>query len=119
MTERRFGGPPAYPLSKQTEFVSNLDRLRETSDAVADAFRGLRRAADAHGSLDHKQRELCMLAGFAATRNEGGFRVHCTRAVDAGASVRDLEQVVILMLGTSLGLVPVVEALRWVHDELG
>jgi len=118
MTARKFGGPPAYPLSKQETFVSNLDRLRETSNEVADAFRGLRRAADAHGTLDHKQRELCMLAGFAATRNEGGFRVHCTRATEAGATVREIEQVVILMLGTALGLVPVVEALRWVHDEL-
>ena len=31
----------------------------------------------------------------------------------------EIEQVVILLLGTSLGLVPVVEALSWLHDELG
>ncbi|WP_327726624.1 carboxymuconolactone decarboxylase family protein [Streptomyces sp. NBC_00487] len=111
-------GPPVYPLSKQDTFVSNLDRLRETSDAVADAFRGLRHAADAHGTLDAKQRELCLLTGFAVTRNEGGFRVHCTRAKDAGATMEEIEQVVILMLGTSMGLVPVVEALSWAHDEL-
>ena len=58
------------------------------------------------------------MAGFAATRNEGGFRVHCTRASEAGASVAEIEQVVILLLGTSLGLVPVVEALTWLHEEL-
>ncbi len=68
-------------------------------------------AADAHGPLDAKQRELTLLTGFAATSNEGGFRVHCTRASEAGASVREIEQVVILLLGTSLGLAPVVEAL--------
>jgi alkylhydroperoxidase/carboxymuconolactone decarboxylase family protein YurZ len=107
-----------YPLSKQETFVSNLDRLRETSPTVADAFRSIRVAADEYGPLDPKQRELCLLAGFAATRNEGGFRVHCTRAAQAGAPVREIEQVVILMLGTTLGLVPVVEALGWVHDEL-
>ncbi|MER5435803.1 carboxymuconolactone decarboxylase family protein [Streptomyces sp. NPDC002588] len=111
-------GPPVYPLSQQDTFVSNLDRLRETSDAMADAFRGLRRAADAHGTLEAKQREFCLLAAFAATRNEGGFRVHCTRAKEAGATPEEIEQVVMLMLGTSLGLVPVVEALSWVHDEL-
>ena len=118
MTAFKHGGPPVYPLSQQDSFVSNLDRLRETSDAVADAFRGVREAADAHASLTAKEREFCLLAGFAATRNEGGFRVHCTRATQAGATVREIEQVVILMLGTSLGLVPVVEALSWVHDEL-
>ncbi|MGU3438208.1 carboxymuconolactone decarboxylase family protein [Actinomycetes bacterium M1A6_2h] len=107
-----------YPLSKQEVFVSNLDRLRETAPDVADAFRGLRVAADAYGTLDAKHRELSLLVGFAVTRNEGGFRVHCTRATEAGASVQEIEQVVILQLGTNLGLVPVVEALSWAHDEL-
>ena len=96
-----------YPLSKQDTFVSNLDRLREMAPDVATAFRGLRVAADALGPLDAKQRELTLLTGFAATRNEGGFRVHCTRAIEAGASVAEIEQVVILLLGTSLGLAPV------------
>lgn len=107
-----------YPLSKQETFVSNLDRLREVAPDVATAFRGLRVAADAAGSLDAKQREFTLLAGFAATRNEGGFRVHCTRAVEAGATSEEIEQLVILLLGTSLGLAPTVEALAWVRDEL-
>lgn len=109
---------PEYPLSKQESFISNLDRLRETSSAAADAFRALRVAQDAHGPLEPGQRELSLLVGFAVTRNEGGFRVHCNRARDAGVPVEAIEQAVILMLGTSLGLVPVVEALSWAHDEL-
>ena len=108
-----------YPLSKQEVFVSFVDRLREIAPDVATAFRGLREAADAAGPLDAKQRELALLTGFAATRNEGGFRVHCTRASQAGASVDEIRQVVILLLGTCLGLVPVVEALTWLNDELG
>lgn len=107
-----------YPLSKQENFISNLDRLREVAPDVATAFRGVRVAADEFGPLDAKQRELILLAGFAATRNEGGFRVHCTRAKDAGATLKDIEHVVVLLLGTSLGLAPMVEALSWAHDEL-
>lgn len=107
-----------YPLSKQDPFVSNLDLLRETAPEVATAFRGLRVAADAYGPLDAKQREFVLLTGFAATRNEGGFRVHCTRAAQAGASLAEVEQLVILLLGTTLGLAPVVEALSWARDEL-
>lgn len=107
-----------YPLSKQGVFVSNLDRLRETAPDVATAFRTVRVAADAAGPLEPKQREFTLLAGFAATRNEGGFRVHCTRALEAGGTLEEIEQVVILLLGTSLGLAPVVEALSWAHDEL-
>jgi alkylhydroperoxidase/carboxymuconolactone decarboxylase family protein YurZ len=108
-----------YPLSKQATIVTNTDRLRETSPEVADAFRILRKAQDTHGTLDAKQRELCMLVGFAVTRNESGFRVHVNRVAQAGGTVAEIEQAVLLMLGTSLGLVPVVEALSWIHDELG
>src|SRR5690349_251390 len=108
-----------YPLSKQDTFVSNLDRIRTVSPDVATAFRGLRKAIDSAGPLDAKQRELVLLAGFAATRNEGGFRVHCTRAVQAGASLPEVEHVVLMMLGTSLGLAPTVDVLRWAHEELG
>jgi alkylhydroperoxidase/carboxymuconolactone decarboxylase family protein YurZ len=111
--------PVVYPLSKQDTFVSFLDRLREVAPEVATAFRGVRQATDAAGPLDAKQRELILLAGFAATRNEGGFRVHCTRARQAGATLEEVHQTVLLLLGTSLGLVPVVDALRWAADELG
>lgn len=107
-----------YPLSKQETFVSNLDRLREVAPDVATAFRALRVAADKAGPLDAKQIELTLLAGFAATGNEGGFRVHCTRLVQAGGSIAEIEQLVILLLGTSIGLAPAVAALGWAHDEL-
>ena len=110
--------PIIYPLSGQPIFQSNTQRLREVSPELASAFRGLRDAANAHATLDEKQQELCLLAGFAATCNEGGFRVHCTRARDAGATVAEIEQVVLLMLGTSLGLAPTVQLLVWAHEEL-
>lgn len=108
-----------YPLSQQGSFVSNLDRLREVAPDVATAFRGVRVAADAFGPLDDKQRELILLTGFASTRNEGGFRVHCTRAVEAGATLAEIQHLVVLLLGTTLGLAPAVEALSWASDELG
>lgn len=107
-----------YPLSKQDTFISNLDRMREISPEIATAFRALREATDGYGPLEHKQRELCLLAGFAATRNEGGFRVHCTRAVQAGATLQEVEQTVLLMLGTSLGIAPVMDLIRWAREEL-
>ena len=98
--------------------VSNIDKLRNASPGAANAFRALREAADGHGPLEPKHRELTLLAGFATTRNESGFRNHCRRARDAGASLQEVEQTVILLLGTSLGLVPVVEALDWAHGEM-
>ena len=108
-----------YPLSRQETFVTNVDQLEEVSGEVGAAYRSLRKAIDAYGPLEDKQRHLCLIAGFAATRNEGGFRVHCTRAKQAGASLTEVEQTVLLMLGTSLGVAPVIDALGWARDELG
>jgi alkylhydroperoxidase/carboxymuconolactone decarboxylase family protein YurZ len=107
-----------YPLSKQQKLVANSERLREISPEAADAFWGLRRAANGHSTLTAREQELILLAGFAAGHNEGGFRVHCLRAAAEGVTLVELEQVVLLMLGTSLGLAPVVETLSWLHDEL-
>ena len=109
---------PSYPLSKQERFVTKVDELQEISPEVGAAYRSLRKAVDSYGSLSEKERHLILLAGFAATRNEGGFRVHCTRAKESGANLADVEQTVLLMLGTSLGVAPVVEALHWAQDEL-
>ena len=105
-------------MSKQQRPASNVDRLREVSPDVADRFVALMAALDSHGALGPKQRELCLLAGFAAARIESGFRIHCLRASQAGATVAELEQVVLLMLGTSLGISPVIETLSWLYDEL-
>lgn len=108
-----------YPMSKQEKFVTKVDELQEIAPEVGIAYRSLRKAVDAYGPLDEKQRHLILLAGFAATGNEGGFRVHCTRAKEAGASLAEVEQTVLLMLGTSLGVAPVVDVLHWAQDELG
>jgi alkylhydroperoxidase/carboxymuconolactone decarboxylase family protein YurZ len=107
-----------YPLSKQDRIVGNSERLRELSPSAADAFKVLREAAMGHSTLSLREQELILMAGFAAGRNEGGFRVHCLRAADEGVALAELEQAVLLMLGTSLGLAPTVETLIWLHDEL-
>ena len=108
-----------YPLSKQPNFVSNIERMKAVSPEVASSFAALRKAIDGAGDLTERERQLCLLAGFAATRNEGGFRVHCTRAKEAGLTLSDVHQLVLLMLGTSLGLAPVIETIDWASDELG
>ncbi len=105
------------PLSTQPVFVSGLDRLRETSEEITGAFVAFRRTIAEFGPLDPKQRELCMLAGFTALRNEGAFRVHCTRAFEAGATLIEVQQVVLLMFGSNIGIYPAVETLSWAAEE--
>ncbi len=107
-----------YPLSKHGPIVTNSQKLQETAPEVAAAFRALRSAADGHSALDETTREFIMLAGFATAGNQDAFRIHVNRAHALGASKKDLEQLVILLLGTSLGLAPTVATLEWVRDEL-
>jgi alkylhydroperoxidase/carboxymuconolactone decarboxylase family protein YurZ len=107
-----------YPLSGQERIIGNSERLRAIAPAVSDAFMGLRGAVDDYSTLSGRERELILLAGFTAARNQGGFRVHCHRATAAGVKLAELEQLVMLMLGTNLGIAPTVETLTWLHDEL-
>lgn len=107
------------PNGEHRPLITNLDRLRDYSPEIADAYRSLRGAIDGYAESEDKQRQLVMLAGFAATLNEGGFRVHCNRAVAAGATIAEIEQAVLLMLGTSLGLATTIDVLGWLRDELG
>lgn len=99
-------------------FVTVLAKLKETSVPVAEAFFAMRQTADKAGPLDAKTIQLCLLAGFAGSRNEGGFRVHCTRAIEAGATKEEIMHVVLIMLGSNLGLSPTVDTLRWAKEEL-
>ena len=111
--------PIQYPLSKQSNLLTNIDRLAEISPAAAAGFQALRVPAREHSTLTEREKQLILLAGFAATRNEGGFRVHTLRCIEEGVSRAEIEQLVLLMLGTSLGLAPTVECLTWLDDELG
>jgi len=104
-------------MSKQVPFVSILQRLAKTTPEVAEAFMDLRRSINGLGAIDAKHRELCLISGFTAARNEGGFRVHCTRAAEAGATLAEVQQAVLLMLGSTTGLSPIVETLRWAQEE--
>jgi alkylhydroperoxidase/carboxymuconolactone decarboxylase family protein YurZ len=104
-------------MSRQVPFVSILQRLEKTAPKVADAFMDLRRSVSALGAIDAKHVELCLLSGFTAARNEGGFRVHCTRAAQAGATLEEVQHAVLLMLGSTTGLSPIVETLQWAQEE--
>lgn len=105
-------------LSAQRVFVSGVDRFRRhAGDDVTESFLAFRKATLRFGPLEPKQRELCMLAGFTALRNEGGFRVHCARAAEAGATLQEVQQVVLLMFGSNIGLYPAAESLDWAREE--
>lgn len=90
--------------------------LKASSAPVAEAFLNLRSVVVAESSLDAKTQELILLAGYVVGRQEGGFRTHAGRALDAGATVADLKTAVLLTLGAQASVEAVGDALGWVDD---
>jgi alkylhydroperoxidase/carboxymuconolactone decarboxylase family protein YurZ len=77
---------------------------------------GLRAAVDRAGPLDARTRELVMLGGYTAARQPLAFKVHCRRALAAGATLEEARHAVLLTLGASAGLEPTVDALIWIDE---
>jgi alkylhydroperoxidase/carboxymuconolactone decarboxylase family protein YurZ len=95
---------------------SSIATLKATSPRVAERFLNLRSAVVAESSLDAKTQELILLAGFVVSRQEGGFRTHAGRALDAGATFADVKTAVLLTLGAQASVEAVGDALGWADD---
>ena len=78
-----------------------------------------RLAAPAHeaGPLDEKSRELLKLALSIGAKMEGAVHSHARKALDAGATPREIRHLVLLCL-TTLGFPSTMAALTWVEDVL-
>ena len=97
---------------------TSVDRLRDVAPQIGDAFAALRRGIDEAGPLTPKYRELINLASFTTARNESGFRTHCGRALEAGATAEEIHQAVLLTFGSNMGIAAVVDALNWADDVI-
>ena len=70
------------------------------------------------GPLDPKTRELVKLGMAIGGRLEGAVRSHARRAVEAGATPKEIEHVVLLAVTTS-GFPTAVAAFTWVEEIIG
>ena len=69
------------------------------------------------GPLDEKSRALVKLAMAIGAKLEGAVHSHTRRALDAGATPREIRHLVLLGL-TTLGFPSTIAALTWVEDVL-
>jgi alkylhydroperoxidase/carboxymuconolactone decarboxylase family protein YurZ len=93
-------------------------RVKAVYPDVYDSFMGMRKVLGACGSLSARDQELILIAGFTVARQESGFKVHCKRALELGASAEDVRQAVVINLGATCAIEPVGDALAWVDDVL-
>ena len=81
-------------------------------------FQAMREAIKTAGPLDFKTQELINTAIYATVGAEGGTKTHAVRAHEAGASVEELNQALLLGLGVGMGYSPVYRAIEWVREAL-
>lgn len=95
-----------------------FETFRRRYPSVYEAYDALGGAAHEAGPLDQKTRELVKLGMAIGGRLEGAVRSHAHRALEAGATPREIEQVILLAVTTS-GFPTAVAAFTWVEDLLG
>ncbi len=93
------------------------DQFRADHPAVADAYKRLADACRGSGPLDERTTELVKLAMSIAAGAEGGSHSHTRRAIAAGATRAELEQVALLAI-TTLGFPQAMRGLAWMRDVL-
>jgi len=88
-------------------FVNRYPMLGEAWDCI--------RKAEEGGPLDEKTARLIKLAVAIGAAREGAVHSAARKALAAGASAQELEQVIALCAAT-IGLPSTVAADTWVHD---
>jgi alkylhydroperoxidase/carboxymuconolactone decarboxylase family protein YurZ len=81
-------------------------------------FQSMRGAIRELGPLDLKTQELINTVAYATADAEGGTKTHATRAYEAGASLAELEQALLLCLGVGMGFAHTYRAIEWVRAAL-
>jgi 4-carboxymuconolactone decarboxylase len=83
---------------------------------VLEGHRALQAAAAEGGPLDERTRELILLGAFTVGRQEGGFKAHCRRALQAGATPDEVRQAVVITMSNVASIEVVADALLWVDE---
>jgi alkylhydroperoxidase/carboxymuconolactone decarboxylase family protein YurZ len=110
MPERRPRNKISKPPARHREFVRRFPRLGEAWDLVNEE--------GAAGPLDAKTQRLLKLAVAIGAMREGAVHSGVRKALDVGATLAEMEQVVALAAST-IGLPAAVAAWSWVKEEAG
>ena len=92
-------------------------QFRTDQPSVYAAYEALGKAAAEAGPLDAKTRELIKLGMAAANGSRSGVESHVHRALDASATVDEIEHTVMLGINT-LGFSTMMAALTWAKQAV-
>jgi 4-carboxymuconolactone decarboxylase len=105
--------PEAKPAKLPGTFKAFVDKF----PALGEAHELVARAVDAAGPLDRKTCELVKIGISIGAGLESTVRSHVRKATNAGASVPEIEQTVLLAMNTC-GLPRTVAAWQWAWQQI-
>ena len=89
----------------------------EEHSEIVNAYRRVGELCSQAGPIDEKTRHLIQLGIAVGTGSKGGVRSHARRALEAGASEKEIVQAVLLSM-TMVGFPAMMAAYEWVQDAL-
>ncbi len=92
-------------------------RFRAEYAQVYQAYENLGQTAAEAGPLEPKMRELIKLGMAAASMSESGVQSHTHRALEAGATPKEVEHALVIGINT-LGFSNMMAALLWARDAI-
>lgn len=94
------------------------DYLRQVCPAAGTDFKSMRAALGEAGPLDYETREYIIVSGFALMGYEEPFKIHVARLFKLGVPIENLRHAVLVALGATAPMYPVVRALRWLEEAM-
>jgi 4-carboxymuconolactone decarboxylase len=94
-------------------FKTFLDKHPE----IAEAYRNVGDLASEAGPIDRKTQHLVQLGTAIGLCSKGAVRSHARRALDAGATDKEILQVVLLSM-TLVGFPSMIASYGWVNEVL-
>ncbi len=107
-TSKKPGRASAIPQTFK-DFITKYPALGESHERIA-------KAVDKAGPLDEKTRALIKIGICTGAGLDSAMRSHVRRAMQAGASEKEIEQTVLLAMNTC-GLPRTVAAWSWAHQQ--
>ena len=92
------------------------EHLVKSYPQATEHFFAMREAIKGAGPLDVKTQELITTAIYATAGAEAGMKTHATRALQAGATLEELNQALLLCLGVSMGFAHTYTAIEWARQ---
>lgn len=100
----------------QSAIPKTYHRFAERFPALAEAHRAMTEAGFEAGPLDGKTCELVKMGIALGAGLESSFHSHVRRALERGATREEIEQAIVLAMGTC-GFSRAVAGWRWAQDH--